>query len=96
MGSMKIIIPVLLVVLAAGAFALTYERSATAQDGPVSAAPAQVQVQTGVYPLNTCPVTGEELGSMGDPVVYDYQGREIRFCCQGCIPQFEADPQKYL
>jgi YHS domain-containing protein len=33
---------------------------------------------------------------MGDPVVMDYEGREIRFCCEGCKPKFEKDPETYL
>jgi YHS domain-containing protein len=48
------------------------------------------------YPLRTCPVTGKELGAMGPPVVMMYQGREVRFCCKGCIKKFEADAAKYL
>jgi YHS domain-containing protein len=48
------------------------------------------------YPLDTCPVSGAKLGSMGEPVVYVYEGQEIRFCCAGCIPQFEKDPDKYM
>ncbi|WP_193212627.1 hypothetical protein [Luteolibacter marinus] len=43
-----------------------------------------------------CPVSGEELGSMGDPYVYVYEGREIKMCCEHCVPKFEKDPQKYL
>jgi YHS domain-containing protein len=48
------------------------------------------------YPLKTCIVSGEELGSMGDPVVIVHEGREIRFCCSECVPSFKEDPAKYL
>lgn len=48
------------------------------------------------YPLSTCPVSGEKLGGMGDPVIYNYNGREIRFCCKNCVKKFEADPDKYI
>jgi Cu(I)/Ag(I) efflux system membrane fusion protein len=48
------------------------------------------------YPLNTCPVTGEKLGSMGDPIVRVYDGREIRFCCGGCPGTFEKDNAAFL
>jgi hypothetical protein len=44
-----------------------------------------------VYPLSVCAVSGEPLGSMGDPVVKVYEGREVRFCCAGCIKKFEKD-----
>lgn len=43
------------------------------------------------YSLGVCPVSGEKLGSMGDPVVKLYRDREIRFCCGGCIQAFEND-----
>ncbi len=43
------------------------------------------------YTLDTCPVTGEPLGSMGPPLVREYDGREVRFCCEGCVGDFEAD-----
>jgi hypothetical protein len=48
------------------------------------------------YPLETCLVTGTRLGSMGDPVVKVYDGQEIRFCCESCVPEFESDPAKFL
>ncbi len=49
-----------------------------------------------VYPLPTCPQSGERLGSMGDPVVKTYEGREVRFCCKSCPPKFEKDLAKSL
>ena len=52
--------------------------------------------KTDTYPLDTCVVSGEKLGGMGDPVKYDYKGREVRFCCQGCVKTFEKEPAKYL
>jgi len=48
------------------------------------------------WPLDTCVVSGGKLGSMGDPIVKLHEGREVRFCCAGCIGAFESDPQKYL
>ncbi|MDP8244733.1 MAG: hypothetical protein P9L94_11670 [Candidatus Hinthialibacter antarcticus] len=48
------------------------------------------------YYLTTCPVTGQALGSMGKPVVYNHDGREIRFCCSGCVEQFKKEPQKFI
>lgn len=49
-----------------------------------------------VYALGTCPVSGEKLGSMGEPVVKQYDGREVRFCCQACVGKFEAKQEEYL
>lgn len=43
------------------------------------------------YPLDTCPITGKKLGTMGDPVTKLYDGREVRFCCPACPPKFEKD-----
>ena len=44
----------------------------------------------------TCPVTGEELGSMGDAIKVSYKGKEVKLCCEGCVKKFNADPEKYL
>ncbi|MGP1309344.1 MAG: hypothetical protein ACTS27_04010 [Phycisphaerales bacterium] len=43
------------------------------------------------YPLGECAEAGSELGTMGDPVIKVYSGREVRFCCAGCVPGFEKD-----
>ncbi len=48
------------------------------------------------YPLQTCVVSGEKLGEMGKPFVYEYQGREIKFCCKDCLKDFNKDPGKYV
>ena len=48
------------------------------------------------YPLKTCIVSGEKLGSMGKPAVLVQDGQEVQFCCKNCIKDFQKDPQKYL
>lgn len=48
------------------------------------------------YPLDTCVVSGEKLGSMGEPYVITHEGTEVRFCCDSCLPKFKKDPGKYL
>lgn len=48
------------------------------------------------YPLTTCVVSGEKLGEMGTPVVFNYKGTEVRFCCNDCLKTFKKDPEKYL
>lgn len=40
-------------------------------------------------------VSGEKLGSMGEPVVVTHNGTEMRFCCKECLPEFNKDPDKY-
>ena len=48
------------------------------------------------YPLQTCVVSGEKLGSMGKSYVHTFEGREVQFCCKACMKDFNKDPQKYL
>lgn len=47
------------------------------------------------YLLAVCPVSGKKLGSMGDPIVLEVEGREVRLCCKGCIKKVKAEPAKY-
>lgn len=62
-----------------------------------AAAPAAGEAAKVVpYVLNTCVVSGGELGSMGEPVVLVHEGREVKFCCEGCVPKFKEDPAKHL
>jgi YHS domain-containing protein len=48
------------------------------------------------YPIETCIVSGERLGEMGDPIVRVYDGREMKFCCGGCVGKFEANRAGYF
>lgn len=55
------------------------------------------------YPLDTCVVSGDKLegGDMGGPIDYIHKeegkpDRLVRFCCKGCIRDFQKDPAKYL
>ncbi len=48
------------------------------------------------YTLKTCIVSGDKLGEMGKPYVYEYKGREIKFCCKGCLKDFNKEPEKYV
>jgi hypothetical protein len=53
------------------------------------------------YPLKTCVVSGEPLGSMGESVQYMHKeagkpDRLVRFCCEGCIDDFKKEPAKFL
>lgn len=62
----------------------------------VLAGPA-TQPTTRPYPLKTCVVSGGKLGgAMGEAVIYQHEGREVRFCCKSCIKDFKKDPAKYL
>jgi hypothetical protein len=44
------------------------------------------------YPAKTCPVSGEALGSMGEPIDVMYGHRLVRFCCGGCLKAYRKDP----
>lgn len=44
------------------------------------------------YPLQTCFISGEKLGEMGKPVVFVYEGQEIKLCCKDCKKKFDKDP----
>ncbi|GIK18476.1 MAG: hypothetical protein DYG93_11725 [Leptolyngbya sp. PLA2] len=68
------------------------QHGANAEKQPETGAAADAEPWTDLYTLGTCPISGRKLGSMGDPVVKRYDGREVRFCCSGCIERFEADP----
>jgi YHS domain-containing protein len=52
--------------------------------------------EAAAYPLKTCVVTDEKLGSMGKAYVHKHEGQEVQFCCKSCLPKFNKDPQKYL
>lgn len=72
-------------------------------DGAKPAAPASTPAPdaaktapAGAYPLTTCVISGDKLGGMGPAVVRTYDGTEVQFCCDSCIPEFEKDQAKYL
>ena len=57
---------------------------------------AYADAQRESYPLDTCVVSGEELGSMGEPVELVAGDTLVRLCCEGCLPEFKANPGAYL
>lgn len=48
------------------------------------------------YPKDTCIVSDNKLGSMGKPVSKVYQGQEVKFCCEPCVEEFDANPAKFM
>lgn len=48
------------------------------------------------YPLTTCVVSDEGLDSMGKPVVFVYEGQEVKLCCKKCKTAFDKDPAKFI
>jgi hypothetical protein len=43
-----------------------------------------------------CPVSGQALGSMGDPIKVVVKGQTVFLCCSGCVEKIQKDPDKYL
>lgn len=53
---------------------------------------AMADAQRPLYPLEVCAVSGEKLGSMGDPVDLVVDNRLVRLCCAGCVGKAKASP----
>jgi len=67
------------------------------KEGSAAKASGTVKVShSDAYPLDVCVVSGEKLGEDGKPVVKEYDGREVQFCCNDCPKQFEADKATYI
>jgi YHS domain-containing protein len=53
----------------------------------------------GMPPVGTrarCPVMGGEFAVSAETEHSKYRGQTYVFCCPGCKPQFDADPEKYI
>jgi Cu(I)/Ag(I) efflux system membrane fusion protein len=64
-----------------------------------SARPAGAAVRRAsqtVEEQQTCPVTDATLGSMGEPVPVEVDGRKVWTCCDACPPKLKASPARYL
>ena len=49
------------------------------------------------YPLTTCLVDdSNKLGSMGKAFVHVHEGVTVKFCCEGCLKDFNEEPKKFL
>lgn len=71
-------------------------KAVAGQEGtPTEAAAEKAEVPSEPYTLSTCPVSGEKLGSMGDPLKLIVEGREVLLCCKGCVRKMQTDPAKY-
>ena len=62
---------------------------------------AQIAKARASYPLKTCLVSDESLGSMGEAVGYVHReagkpDRVVFVCCEGCIDDFKKEPAKFL
>lgn len=55
-----------------------------------------ISQQLPYYPLKTCPVSGKELGEMGEPRQIIVRNRLVQLCCNGCEKKLFADTGKYV
>ena len=58
------------------------------------AAPEQAQaVVAAAIEQTACPVMG---GAVNKAQFTEYKGQKVYFCCPGCKPEFEKNPEKYV
>lgn len=43
-----------------------------------------------------CPVSGESIEAMGEPVQVELNGKIYDLCCKMCAKSFKKDPEKYI
>lgn len=48
------------------------------------------------YPIETCVVSGEKLGGMGEPFVFVHDGREVQLCCKSCKKDFDKGTAQFV
>ena len=58
--------------------------------------PADTKTKLKPYTLKTCIISGDKLGEMGKPYVFEYKGREIKLCCKNCLKDFNENPAKFV
>jgi len=76
------------------AIASPLARARHADHGNAATQPAKSDAKGYPYLLGTDPVTGEKLPEK--PVIYEHEGRELRFADAKNVDAFKADPAKYL
>lgn len=85
-----------LAALAAAAFLAGCGQQSDSTDASTPDAGSSAVAATKPYPLDVCLVSGEKLGSMGEPVLKVVDGQEVKFCCKDCITDFDKEPTKFL
>ena len=73
---------------------------AYAQSADETAAPAdQAVMAEQPAPVNVgnkiCPVSGQSVNTMGEPVTLEYNGKVYNLCCADCKGKFLAEAEKY-
>jgi hypothetical protein len=78
-----------------------HDKTADAAKKPTPAETALIAKARASYPLKTCLVSDEPLGSMGEATPYIHRApgqpdRVLFVCCDGCIDDLKANPAKFL
>ncbi len=67
----------------------------TGCDGRPAVQDAQaVAVEDAIAEQRFCPVMTDM--AVNRDLYVDHDGKRVYFCCPGCIPTFQADPEKYM
>jgi YHS domain-containing protein len=85
----------LLLVSAAPAYACDCGCDDKAKEQKAKPAPKSFDKPPAVGTKATCPVMGDEFTVKKDTPRSEYKGRHYAFCCPGCKPKFDANPEKY-
>lgn len=63
---------------------------------PAGEAPTSFDAPPPVGTRAHCPVMDQDFVVAENTPRSEFQGRHYVFCCPGCKPQFDANPQRYL
>lgn len=69
---------------------------AVASSGEIVVTKATKADEKAVAALKTCPVSKEDLDSMGGPLKVTRDGKSTFICCKGCLKELRANPDKFL
>jgi len=69
---------------------------ASAPSGEIVVTKATKADEQAILALKNCPVSKEDLGSMGGPLKVTRGGKSTFICCKGCLKQLQANPDKFF
>ncbi len=69
--------------------------AASAGYGKKDAAPTDAAAPADQQADKICPVSGEKIGSMGEPTLVEHNGKTYQLCCAMCKKDFMKDPEKF-
>lgn len=69
---------------------------AFASQGEIVVAKATKADEKAIAALKVCPVSKEDLDSMGGPLKVTRGDKSIFICCKGCLKEIRANPDKFL